>query len=141
MGTIIEFPGELVQPPRVSTREIARLAVAEWRTQKAATVSDFANDRNSRFSPDAKPLILQATTTKSPYNSPGKQSPFSETQPENALQVNSEPRRGTVATDAAGNPSESRCSASHLANILAVRDEWEARKLVASRGKQLEGRQ
>lgn len=44
-------------------------------------------------------------------------------------------KRETFHTDAAGSPSESLCSESHLANILAVRDEIEARKLQAVKRK------
>jgi hypothetical protein len=40
-------------------------------------------------------------------------------------------KREAFHTDAAGSPSESLCSPQHLANILAARDEEEARKLRA----------
>ncbi len=37
--------------------------------------------------------------------------------------------RDDFQSDTAGSPSESRCSETHLANILAARDEAEAAKL------------
>jgi hypothetical protein len=40
-------------------------------------------------------------------------------------------RKRQSVTDASGSPSESLCSPEHLANILALRDEEEAKKLKA----------
>lgn len=40
------------------------------------------------------------------------------------------PARQLPITDVSGNPTEFRCSRLMLANILAVRDEWEAARMV-----------
>lgn len=105
-GRIIQFPSECCQLPPVSDAEIGRMRGLEDRRLARKAVDTFhgteptlpANGLDSSLRPDSCTF----------------------TEPPTPVVM--------VSTDVQGSPRESRCAKSQLDNILAVRDEEQARR-------------
>lgn len=112
---VLQFPQDDFVPPAFSWRTWAAGQVATWRERRqkanAALSSPVQSDRmhdkgdveNVQEGPESAPRRSECWT-----------------EPDTSVTV--------VSTDVQGSPSESYCSQSQLDNILATRDEIEARK-------------